>query len=760
MTQARIELTAVDKTKLVIDGVKKNLGSLGDTVGALPARFGTLGVAIAAAFSTVTIKGSLDVLDSLDDLSEKTGIAVESLSGLRYAGEVVGTPIEAIAAGTKKLAVNMTEAAAGNKEALATFKTLNVEIRNADGSLRSQDAVLLDIADRFVKYEDGAGKAALAQRAFGKTGADLIPLLNQGSAGIRQLRSEAEALGLVYGGELAKQAAQFNDNLKKLELNAEAAKVQLVGGLLPSLNRLLETYIELRKHGVVWTAIEQGLISIAKYVPVVSTMARVLEGFRGGRQLSDNPGEDINRFMAERAQILRRREFAAKKSLPTDGFDQELRQIEDLLKVSRVYQANAALDGVGDMSDAVSRRLGRKRAAPITPGEGSDKAAKERERELKERAKLIAELAGLSGSFAEDWARLNALFKDGTLTLDQLTTQQAKLLEQQPFMQERVRSEKELADAREKAASLGDKSLAHMVQENDELAKSNQTLADQIEMIGLTEKEVRALTLARLEANLQLERERLLMAQNIEGNEKEVEQIERRIRLLQRQKELTGVEFDKKASTAAAEEWRGDLRGALQRAFEDSKNPGKAFIEAFASTLYTRVSAKLADAIMDAMFGKATGGAGGGILGAFMGGGGALSAAFSQTSIGSSGFGTGLAYGNQDLGAFFHDGGVVGGKPSFSRRVNSSVWRGAPRFHTGGIAGDEVPIIAKRGEGVFTPEQMRALGGRGARNVTINMPVTVGDVVTGDRLRSEMQVLKRQMIAGLQRARNYGGEPA
>src|SRR3990167_2715830 len=98
MTEARIVVSAVDQTKAALLSAKNNLASLGDQAAALPARFGTIGLAIVAAFSAVSIKGAVDTLDRLDDLSEKTGIAVESLSALRYAGEVAGTPLESIAA--------------------------------------------------------------------------------------------------------------------------------------------------------------------------------------------------------------------------------------------------------------------------------------------------------------------------------------------------------------------------------------------------------------------------------------------------------------------------------------------------------------------------------------------------------------------------------------------------------------------------------------------------------------------------------------
>ncbi|MEQ1660340.1 MAG: hypothetical protein ABL896_16350, partial [Hylemonella sp.] len=88
-------------------------------------------------------------------------------------------------------------------------------------------------------------------------------------------------------------------------------------------------------------------------------------------------------------------------------------------------------------------------------------------------------------------------------------------------------------------------------------------------------------------------------------------------------------------------------------------------------------------------------------------------------------FGTGSDYGNADYGCFFHEGGVVGGRPTFSRPVNAAVFNGAPRFHGGGITGDEVPIIAKRGEGVFTPGQMRALGAGMGGGATIVQNVKV-----------------------------------
>ena len=70
-----------------------------------------------------------------------------------------------------------------------------------------------------------------------------------------------------------------------------------------------------------------------------------------------------------------------------------------------------------------------------------------------------------------------------------------------------------------------------------------------------------------------------------------------------------------------------------------------------------------------------------------------------------------------------HTGGIVGADNLKTTYASPAVLSGAPKFHKGGIVGDEVPIIAKRGEGVFTKEQMKALGNGGGTEVNVNVNV-------------------------------------
>ena len=255
VTRAEIILAGKDQTAAMFASASRGFDGLKRQAASVQTGVAAVGTTLAGAFALVGAKGAIDTLDMLDDLQEKTGISVEKLSELRFAGEAVGTPFEVLAGGVGRLSKLMAEAASGNKEAAATFKALNVEVKNADGTLRSQDQVLGDLADRFASYSDGPEKAADAQRLFGKSGQEMIPLLNQGREGIEKLRLEAEQLGAIYSGSLAKDAADFNDNLTKLKLSSEAAAIAVGGPLLKSLVAITNQILEAKKEGGLLNAV-------------------------------------------------------------------------------------------------------------------------------------------------------------------------------------------------------------------------------------------------------------------------------------------------------------------------------------------------------------------------------------------------------------------------------------------------------------------------------------------------------------------------
>src|SRR5262245_6664057 len=183
------------------DGAKrasKQLDTFGKRVGAFTAG-NLLANAIEKAAGAMVdfAKASLETIDTLGKTAQKVGVSVEAFSALNYAADLADVSTEQLSTGLGKLAKNMADTAAGTGDAAKTFDALGISVKNADGSLRPVDDVLADIADKFQGATDGAQKTAAAMALFGKSGKDLIPLLNDGSTGLREMAAQAEAMGLV-----------------------------------------------------------------------------------------------------------------------------------------------------------------------------------------------------------------------------------------------------------------------------------------------------------------------------------------------------------------------------------------------------------------------------------------------------------------------------------------------------------------------------------------------------------------------------------
>ena len=209
---------------------------------------------LAGAFSVgamaAMVKSSIDAADGLSKLAQRTGETVENLARLQYAGSLADVSNDALATSLKKLSKNMAEAAGGSGEVADAFKAIGVSVVASDGKLRSSGDVLNDVADRFAGYEDSAAKAALAQAIFGRSGADLIPLLNAGSQGLKEMGDEASRLGVVISTETAQAAERFNDQMTRVNAALGSIAKETAAELLPVLNELADSLVDIAKEGV------------------------------------------------------------------------------------------------------------------------------------------------------------------------------------------------------------------------------------------------------------------------------------------------------------------------------------------------------------------------------------------------------------------------------------------------------------------------------------------------------------------------------
>lgn len=256
-----------------MDKAKRTVSGAVDTMNKV---LGTIGVGVSLAGITSMIKSVTDTGDKLNDLRKISGLAIEELGGLGKVAAMSGSNLDTVAKAVGVMSKNMYAGA-------QAFDVLGIATKDADGNLRSANQVLLDVADRFSRMQDGAQKSAIANQLFGKSGRELIPLLNEG-------RAELEAATQAYAAhsgmtlKVAEDSDRFNDILTMLGGRVTAIKTSFVAELLPTLNAIGNAMLATSQ------STNQFSLAANVAVPVLKGLAigafTVVDTFRGmGREI-------------------------------------------------------------------------------------------------------------------------------------------------------------------------------------------------------------------------------------------------------------------------------------------------------------------------------------------------------------------------------------------------------------------------------------------------------------------------------------------
>ena len=197
--------------------------------------FKALALIVSAGAFTKFVKSSIDQADAFGKLSTQTGIAANTLQSYVNAGKLAGVEQSTIDKGLRRLAQSMREADQGVATYADAYRALGVTVRDSDGNLKESEVVLAELADRFKDMPNGATKAALAMEIFGRSGASLIPMLNEGSEAMNKFNYETSE-------GFAQNAEYFNDQLTVLGIGFDGFRQQLTDALLPALNSILEVF--------------------------------------------------------------------------------------------------------------------------------------------------------------------------------------------------------------------------------------------------------------------------------------------------------------------------------------------------------------------------------------------------------------------------------------------------------------------------------------------------------------------------------------
>jgi hypothetical protein len=198
----------------VKDRLRSGLSKMGRQMKAFAlgaVRMGAVAGAAITAFTAAAIKQFADFGDALNKASARTGVAVETLSELKFAAEQSGASLGAVEKSIRRMAVSIMDATKGSKMAREAFEDIGISV--GELSRMKPEDQFMAIMKALDGVENASQRAALAQKIFGRTGAELLPMIGN----IEELRWQAEQLGLTLSEEGAQAAADITDAINTIK---------------------------------------------------------------------------------------------------------------------------------------------------------------------------------------------------------------------------------------------------------------------------------------------------------------------------------------------------------------------------------------------------------------------------------------------------------------------------------------------------------------------------------------------------------------
>ncbi|HWG77827.1 MAG TPA: hypothetical protein VN660_13695 [Steroidobacteraceae bacterium] len=188
---------------------------------------GALGVAFSAAALTDFIGSALKAGDTLYTMSQQTGVAVQALSELSYAAQSSGVNADALTTAFAKMQQNVVKGS-------AVFGELGINVDKLKEL--SPDQQFEAVAEAISQIPDPAERASDAIAIFGRAGAELLPLLNQGAEGIEKLRKKSEDLNAALDGATAAALHDAKSAIDDLHQSVTGLGDSLVAKIAPAIS--------------------------------------------------------------------------------------------------------------------------------------------------------------------------------------------------------------------------------------------------------------------------------------------------------------------------------------------------------------------------------------------------------------------------------------------------------------------------------------------------------------------------------------------
>ena len=242
-----IVIEAKDNTKQAFNKVSKNLNNMDTSVNATARSMdklkgaikGVLGAISLTAFASAT-RSTLEYADALGKTSARLGITTTALQTLRFAATQSGMTTEAFEKSIQRFTRRLAEASQGTGVLKDTFGKLGMSIRNTDGSMKTAEQMLGEVADKLAEIPDQGERVRLAFQMFDSEGVKMVNMLQGGSGALDDMRKKLEATGAVLSEDFIKKSEAANDAIDLLQNQLKAGFGKAISGLAEPIRAVAE----------------------------------------------------------------------------------------------------------------------------------------------------------------------------------------------------------------------------------------------------------------------------------------------------------------------------------------------------------------------------------------------------------------------------------------------------------------------------------------------------------------------------------------
>ena len=354
-----INIRAFDKTKGAFNSLARNLG------GVKKAIFSVQG-ALVGLGAGVGLRELSSGIDELAKQSARLGLTVAQLQSLQFAASQSGTGAAELSKGFEKFNKSISEAASGIGTGVTAFKALGVTLTNNDGSLKSTEQLLNEVADGFTGIQNPADRVRIAMDLFGRSGAGMVNMLQNGSGELSDIRGEFAKLTVELTGEQAMAVEQANDLFDKLGRTFTSIAQQVTAAVMPALANLAAFLTRVMLQSVArvidnlnsfintWIGLYN---AVASRVPGLDEMQEVAFGQAASERLKEiaKNYEDVTGEVQKVTQAVEQSaEGIIAQETPLQKANKALKDYAENAKEVKANLADAALRGVNSLTDSLA----------------------------------------------------------------------------------------------------------------------------------------------------------------------------------------------------------------------------------------------------------------------------------------------------------------------------------------------------------------------------------------------------------------------